>query len=120
MNLFSLEFFPQLWKRFLCSLRGIGTAWRSEEPFRLEILLFIVLGPASFVVGDTAAEIAILWFSIVFVLVTELLNTGVEYAIDRIGKEWNAISRDAKDICSAAVLFSLINLVTVWGIVLVF
>ena len=118
MNLFSLELFPQLWKRFLCSLRGIGTAWRSEEPFRLEILLFIVLGPASFVVGDTAAEIAILWFSIVFVLVTELLNTGVEYAIDRIGKEWNATSRDAKDICSAAVLFSLINLVTIWGIVL--
>ena len=71
-------------------------------------------------VGDTAVEIAILWFSIVFVLVTELLNTGVEYAIDRIGKEWNAISRDAKDICSAAVLFSLINLVTVWGIVLFF
>ena len=120
MNLLSLEVVPRLWKRLSCSLRGIGTAWRSEEPFRLEILLFIVLGPASFITGDTAVEIAILWFSIVFVLVTELLNTGVEYAIDRIGKEWNATSRDAKDICSAAVLVSLINLVTIWCIVLFF
>ena len=118
MNQFSLEFIPRLWKRLSCSLRGVGTAWRSEEPFRLEILLFIVLGPASFIVGNTALEVAVLWFSIIFVLVTELLNTGVECAIDRIGKEWNVISRNAKDICSAAVLFSLINLVTIWSIVL--
>ena len=74
MNQFRLEFVPRLWKRLSCSLRGIGTAWRSEEPFRLEILLFIVLGPASFIVGATAVEVAILWFSIVFVLVLSLIH----------------------------------------------
>ena len=120
MNSSILQIFPRLWKRLACSLQGISSTWHSEEPFRLEILLFVILGPASFFVGETASEIALLWIAIIFVLVTELLNTGVEHAIDRIGPEWHASSRDAKDVCSAAVLISLINLVVVWSIVVIF
>jgi diacylglycerol kinase (ATP) len=48
------------------------------------------------------------------VMVTELLNTAVEAAIDRIGPEWHAVSKRAKDLGSAAVLLSLMLCGGVW------
>jgi diacylglycerol kinase (ATP) len=45
---------------------------------------------------------------VLLVMIVELLNSGIEAAIDRIGPEWHALSKRAKDMGSAAVLFSLI------------
>jgi diacylglycerol kinase (ATP) len=59
-------------------------------------------------------ETAMLIAVVVFVMVTELLNTAVEAAIDRIGPEWHAISKRAKDLGSAAVLLSLLLCGGVW------
>jgi diacylglycerol kinase (ATP) len=59
-------------------------------------------------------ETAMLIAVVVFVMVTELLNTAVEAAIDRIGPEWHAISKRAKDLGSAAVMLSLLLCGGVW------
>ena len=50
----------------------------------------------------------------IFVLVVELLNTGIETAIDRIGPEWHELSKGAKDMGSAAVLLSLLLCAGIW------
>ncbi len=60
-------------------------------------------------------EAALLCSSVVLVLITELLNSAVEAAIDRIGPEWHALSKRAKDMGSAAVLLSLIYCAAVWA-----
>jgi diacylglycerol kinase (ATP) len=52
------------------------------------------------------------------VLMVELLNSAVEAAVDRISLDKHMLARRAKDIGSAAVFLSLINLATVWGLVL--
>ena len=54
----------------------------------------------------------------VLVMVVELLNTGIESAIDRIGPEWHELAKRAKDIGSAAVMLCLIFTVLVWAVVL--
>ena len=48
-------------------------------------------------------------------MVVELLNTGIESAIDRIGPEWHALAKRAKDMGSAAVLLTLLVCVGVWS-----
>ena len=48
-------------------------------------------------------------------IVVELLNTGVESAIDRIGPEWHELSKRAKDMGSAAVLLALLLCAGIWG-----
>jgi diacylglycerol kinase (ATP) len=68
----------------------------------------------AFVIGANWMETAMLIAVVVFVMVTELLNTAVESAIDRIGPEWHAISKRAKDLGSAAVLLSLLLCGGVW------
>jgi diacylglycerol kinase (ATP) len=52
---------------------------------------------------------------VLFVLIVELLNTGVESAIDRIGPEWHDLSKRAKDMGRAAVLLSLLLCVGTWA-----
>jgi diacylglycerol kinase (ATP) len=52
------------------------------------------------------------------VLIVELLNTGIESAIDRMGPEWHALSKRAKDMGSAAVLLSLLLCAGTWMLAL--
>ena len=47
-------------------------------------------------------------------LVVELLNSAVEAAVDRISMENHHLAKRAKDIGSAAVLLSLLNLAVIW------
>ena len=51
-------------------------------------------------------------------LIVELLNSAVEATVDRISLEDHRLAKRAKDIGSAAVLISLLNLVVVWALVL--
>lgn len=51
---------------------------------------------------------------VMLVMIVELLNTGIERSIDRIGPEWHELSKTAKDLGSAAVLLSLLLCGGVW------
>ncbi len=92
------------------SIAGLRAGW-GETAFRQEALASLVLIPAAFWLGRTWVEVALLAASVILVMVVELLNTGIETAIDRIGPEWHDLSKRAKDMGSAAVLLSLL----VWG-----
>ena len=48
-------------------------------------------------------------------MIVELLNTGIETAIDRIGPEWHDLSKRAKDMGSAAVLLALLLCIGIWA-----
>ena len=95
------------------SMAGLRAGW-AETAFRQEALAAFVLLPLAFWLGQTWVEVALLAGSVVLVMVVELLNTGVESAIDRIGPEWHDLSKRAKDMGSAAVLLSLLVCVGVW------
>ncbi len=99
------------------SITGLGAAWRNEEAFRLEVLLAAILIPSAFWLGETGVERALLIGSVLVVMITELLNTAVEVAIDRIGPEHHELSGRAKDIGSAAVFLSLVLGGVVWGLI---
>lgn len=103
---------------FFNSLAGLADAWRGESAFRQEVALAIVLMPVACLVRVTPAERAMLLTTVFIVLIVELLNSGVETAIDRIGLERNDLSKRAKDLGSAAVLVALALLVVVWGVIL--
>jgi diacylglycerol kinase (ATP) len=96
----------RIWHAGLYSLAGLRAGWR-EPAFRQEAILAIVLLPLSFWLGRNWVEVTVLAGSILLVMIVELLNTGIETVVDRIGPEWHALSKRAKDMGSAAVLLSL-------------
>ena len=95
------------------SLQGLKAAM-DEPAFRQEAYLAFVLIPLSFYVGNNWVEISLLSGSVIFVLTVELLNTGLESAIDRVGPQWHDLSKRCKDLGSAAVLLSIVLCLAVW------
>jgi diacylglycerol kinase (ATP) len=100
------------------SVSGFGSAFRHEEAFRQEALLAVVLAAIAAWLNVPGTAKAMLIFSVLLVLVVELLNSAVEAAVDRISLENHRLAKRAKDIGSAAVFLSLVNVAVVWGLVL--
>ena len=97
------------------SLAGLKTAYRGERAFRQETWLASVMMPAAFWLGRTWVEVALLAGSVALVLIVELLNSGIETAIDRVSFELHDLSKRAKDLASAAVFLSLLVCASVWA-----
>ena len=105
--------FSRVWHATGYSLAGLKAGW-GETAFRQEAIAACVLLPAAFWIGRDWTETALLAGSVLVVMIVELLNTGIETAIDRIGPEWHDLSKRAKDMGSAAVLLSLLLAGGIW------
>jgi diacylglycerol kinase (ATP) len=103
----------RVWHAAGYSFAGLRAGW-GETAFRQEVLAAVVLIPLAFWLGRTWVEVALLAGSVLLVMIVELLNTGIETAIDRIGPEWHDLSKRAKDMGSAAVLLSLVLCGGIW------
>ncbi|MBT9549630.1 MAG: diacylglycerol kinase [Hydrogenophaga sp.] len=104
----------RMWHAFGYSLAGLRAGWR-ETAFRQEAMAALVMLPLAFWLGRTWVEVVLLTGVVLLVMIVELLNTGVESAVDRIGPEWHTLSKRAKDMGSAAVLLSLLLCAGTWG-----
>lgn len=100
------------------SAAGLAFAWRSEEAFRVEVLLCLVLVPLAFVLEPSALGRLLLIGSLLLVLIVELLNTAIEKTVDRISLEHHQLSKSIKDLGSAAVGLALALALLVWVTVL--
>ena len=100
------------------SFQGLKAAYKNETAFRQELLLALLLVPAGIVLGETGVEKALLIGCVILVLIVELLNSAVEAVVDRFGGESHRLSGLAKDIGSAAVFMSLVNVFVIWACIL--
>ncbi|MEJ2169386.1 MAG: diacylglycerol kinase [Desulfobacterales bacterium] len=99
------------------SSAGVKMAWQNELAFRIETITILIMTPVGIWLGRSAAERALLIVSCLVILITELLNSAIEAAVDRIGKERHELSGRAKDMGSAAAFVSMLTAVIVWGLI---
>jgi diacylglycerol kinase (ATP) len=102
----------------LFSWQGLKAAFKNEAAFRQECILTILLAPLGLWLGQDGLEKALLLAVLLLVLIVELLNSALEAVVDRFGGEMHELSGRAKDIASAAVFISLLNVILVWALVL--
>ena len=105
-------------KATLFSWQGLKAAFKNEAAFRQECILTILLAPLGLWLGQDGLEKALLLAVLLLVLIVELLNSALESVVDRFGGEMHELSGRAKDIASAAVFISLLNVILVWALVL--
>ncbi|WP_255211079.1 diacylglycerol kinase, partial [Methylogaea oryzae] len=108
----------RLWNAFGYTLAGLRSAYKNEDAFRQEVLLAVILVPLAFYLDVSPLARALMVFSVITVLVVELLNSAVEATVDRISLDHHRLAKRAKDIGSAAVFMSLVNVALVWASVL--
>jgi diacylglycerol kinase (ATP) len=105
--------FTRLYFALLYSLRGLRDAF-AEKAFQLEVVLALFLMPSAFWIGQSWSEKSLLIASIFLVLILEIVNTGLESVVDRIGLEHHELSRRCKDLGSAAVLLGIFVAIFIW------
>jgi diacylglycerol kinase (ATP) len=69
-------------------------------------------------IESTGIGRALMIGSVLLVLIVELVNSAIEAAVDRVSTENHHLAKRAKDIGSAAVFISLLNVVSIWALVL--
>ena len=97
------------------SLKVLQSAWKNEAAFRQELMLMLVLTPLAFWLGEGLAQQLLLMIVAWLVVIVEILNSGIEAVVDRIGSEHHELSGRAKDLGSAAVFLCLTLTIVVWG-----
>lgn len=100
------------------SLDGLRAAFLGEAAFRQLVLLNLLLIPSAFVFEVSRAERALMVAVCLLALIVELLNSAIEAAIDRISLERHPLSKNAKDMGSAAQFVALGMIASVWAIIL--
>ncbi|MCD4670381.1 MAG: diacylglycerol kinase family protein [Actinomycetia bacterium] len=88
--------------------RGILRVFRSERSFRLQILAFILVVIAGFIFRITGIEWILILIAGSTVLVSEMINTAVEYIIDLVTEEYRILAGHIKNVTAGAVLVSAI------------
>ena len=109
----------RVWQRCHDTLSGLAFAWREEASFQQWIAANGVNIAAACLVEMNAAERALIIGAGLMVLVAELLNTGIESAIDRISEDRHPLSKKAKDTACAAVALMAVITGVIWVVVLI-
>jgi diacylglycerol kinase (ATP) len=108
----------RIWNALFYSFDGLKAAYLHEDAFRQEVWLALVLIPLALFLPASGTGKALMVASVLGVLIVELLNSAIEATVDRVSLEHHRLAKRAKDVGSAAVLFSLINVTVVWLLVL--
>lgn len=105
-------------KAGLNSYQGIMYAIREESAFRQELFLAAILIPVACYLDLNYLEKLLLINSVLLVLVIELINSGIEAAIDPVSYEFHDLSKRAKDFGSAAVMTSIVICCLTWWFII--
>jgi diacylglycerol kinase (ATP) len=108
----------RVWNALLYSVAGFSAAFRDEAAFRQLCWLNAVLLGTALWLEVSRPERALLMLAPLLCLIVELLNTAIENTVDRVSMEIHPLSKNAKDMGSAAQLVCLFMVVTVWSVIL--
>jgi diacylglycerol kinase (ATP) len=100
---------PGVLDSFNYAFEGIIHVLRTQRNMRIHFVVAFIVLVAALVVNVTKLELIALVISITFVLIAEMLNTGIEAAIDIATTSFDPMAKLAKDIAAGAVLIASVN-----------
>ena len=113
----SMEFFERFKWRCIWSCEGVRDTWEAERSFRQWVWANLASAALGFVLLS-GAELAMILALGIMVLVVELLNTGIERAVDLVSLEKSDLAKQAKDAASGAVMLCAVAVGVAWVVVL--
>ena len=109
----------RIFNAYKYSMKGFKAGLETEAAIRQEFVLATILTIASVFVFDGVSQLILLIAMPWLTVVAELLNSGIEAVVDRIGTEYHELSGRAKDLGSAAVFVMLVLTLLTWVLILV-
>lgn len=101
------------------SLEGFAAAFRHEQAFREDLVFVLLMVPLAIILPVNAVSTAIMIASLLLIIVTELLNSAIEWTIEDISPTRRPLAKRVKDMASAAVFLAFVNCLIVWAVIIV-
>ena len=101
------------------SLAGFKAAFQNEAAFRQIILINALLIPLSFFMPVSRVEQVLMIVVCLLAIIVELINSAIEAVVDRVSIEQHPLSKNAKDMGSAAQFVALAIIALTWGACLI-
>jgi diacylglycerol kinase (ATP) len=109
--------FKRIFSAVFYSIDGFRAAWKHEHAFRQELMIAVPGIVIAFFLQVTSLERLALIAVLLLVLIIELLNSAIEAVVDRVSLDRNPLSKNAKDLGSAAVMLAFFLALATWGII---
>lgn len=93
-------------RSFGYAFTGLKTAIKNEPNFRIHLVIAAAALIFGLILRLNPSEWVVLFFTISFVLILELVNTSLEALVNIVSPEIQPQAKVAKDVCAAAVLVS--------------
>lgn len=107
--------FARLGKALGYTVDGLRAAWAHEHAFRQELLACAPFALAAWILPNLQLWVrALLFGSLLLILVVELLNSSIEANTDHITLDRHPLAKRAKDMGSAAVFLAIVNAGLLW------
>ena len=106
-----------LFKNASYALDGLRHAIKTETSFKLELFIALIVLPTIYFMPFELSHKLILLVTYFLIMIAELLNSAVENVVDLVTQEIHPLAKAAKDIGSAAVLFTVILHIVCWLII---
>jgi diacylglycerol kinase (ATP) len=108
----------RIFSAFFYSIDGFRAAWKHEHAFRQEVMVAVPGIVIALLLPVSRYEKLALIGVLVLVLVVELLNSAIEAVVDRVSLDRHSLSKNAKDLGSAAVMLTFLMALVTWAVVL--
>ena len=105
-------------KNWKYALNGLVIAVKTESSFRLELFFSIFIIAGIIFVDINLTNKLILLVTGILVLIVEIINSAIENVVDLVTKEIHPLAKSAKDLGSAAVMFTISLHLICWLLVL--
>lgn len=97
------------------ALAGVHDMLRHEKSFRLEVLVIALLQACLSFVELPFVCAAILRLSLFLPLIAEAINSAIERTVDLVTMEYDPLAKQAKDLGSAVVFFTIVLTTLIWA-----
>jgi len=104
---------PSVIESFNYAIEGVIHVLRTQRNMRIHFAVAVGVLAVAASVEVTKLELIALLLAIAFVLITEMLNTAIEGAIDATTTSFDPMAKLAKDIAAGAVLIASVNAVAI-------
>lgn len=101
------------------ALKGLKDVIQTESSFKIELIVAIILIPIIIFIDATLIHKALMFISLMGMLMAEVINSAIERTVDLVTLEHHDMAGRAKDAGSAIVFLSITIFVVTWAIVLV-
>ncbi|PUE65747.1 diacylglycerol kinase [Arcobacter caeni] len=101
------------------ALKGLIDLIKTETSFKIELIITLILLPVIIFIDATLTNKALLFISLMGMLLAEAINSAIERVVDLVTLEHHHMAGRAKDVGSTIVFISIFIFIITWAIILI-